>query len=102
MRDKIYYEWAVEEMVVENGQVTEDIEDNSFYDKIDDIFILNELENLSLPQYELCLWKRKGNEYDGMTDSTWAYVQNGELPEEFNDGSRIPEHMKFQLKRLSS
>jgi len=95
MRDKVFYEWAVEQWDLEE----EDIEDSSYYDHIDAEFIRLESEYLTLPNYKLCLWKRCGNADEGITDQTWAYFNSG-LPECFENGDKIPKYVKKELKNL--
>ena len=94
MRDKVFYEWAVEEWG--DG----DILDNSFYDTISPDFLFWEKENLTLANYKLCLWRRLGNDLDGITDATWAYVENGKLPTTFEDGIKIPKYKKKELIKI--
>jgi hypothetical protein len=34
-------------------------------------------------------------------DRTWAYIDNGKLPEEFEDGTRVPVRFHAEVKRFA-
>ncbi len=75
MRLQTKYEWCIEVM---DG---EDIVDNHFEDT------LAELES-SLTDGELVLCRVEGNEVEGATDTLWAYVVDGKLPEYFSNSNQ--------------
>lgn len=72
MRNEIKYEWTLE--ILEDG----DIVDSDFSE------VLN-FNKSELPDNDLGLIRYEGNEIDGQTDSVWAYVKNGKLPEYFSN-----------------
>lgn len=49
------------------------------------------------PHEHVGLCKSIGNEDVGVEHRTWAYLQNGKLPETFEDGSTIPKRFRTEL-----
>lgn len=86
MRLKTTYEWCCE--VLEDG----DIIDNHFEDKLQDI------DKDTLPGNDLVLVLVEGNENEGVTNTLWAYVKDGKLPEYFADSSLLPTGYKVPIK----
>lgn len=94
MRKEIVYEWCIETKD-EHG----DIVDNNFQD------VLNDLSKLESNQ-DLVLIRHEGNEREGITDTVWAYVVNGKLPDNFSDGMGssligiiVPKCFKLELSK---
>lgn len=82
----IYYEWDIE-TVDEHG----DIIDHDFIDA----------PRLPAKENErLVLVFNKGDDNEGLLDRSWAYVIDGKLPEEFENGRRVPKRFHEQLEEL--
>jgi hypothetical protein len=81
---KLDYEWDIEIL-----DEYDDIIDHDFQDKFpgpqtDDKHVV-----VLVKSYARGL---SGMEHSfSITDRTWAYMKGGELPEEFDDGSRVPK-----------
>jgi len=91
MKNRVHYEWAIEESD-EHGDVL-DVDHNS---------IARLLRGYDWPndqRLDLVLIYNFGNEADGLLDRQWAYVKDGELPDEFDGGAVIPEEKRRQLRR---
>jgi len=86
MRLKTTYEWCCE--VLEDG----DIIDNHFEDE------LQRIRKDELPNNDLVLCRVEGNEEEGVTNTLWAYVKDGKLPEYFADSSLMLTGYKVPLK----
>jgi hypothetical protein len=46
------------------------------------------------------LVKNYGNDVDGIQDRSWAYVDDGVLPQEFEDGTRVPAKLLAEFARV--
>jgi len=92
MRNEVKYEWTLE--IIDDG----DIVDSDFSE------VLN-FNKAELPGNDLGLIRYEGNEIDGQTDSVWAYVKDGELPEYFSDamgektGYKVPARFHKELSK---
>jgi len=80
------YEWDIEE-IDEFG----DVEEHNFRSKLKDLLEI---------KGDLVLVRTTGSEANGVDDRQWAYVENGELPETFSDGAKIPEKFRKELKNF--
>ena len=90
---RTYYEWDVEE-VDSDG----DVSDHDFDEKLSVLLKAHPIgENESL-----VLVYNLGSELDGIQDRAWAYVKEGELPEEFDNGYRVPMRFHHELSRVAS
>jgi hypothetical protein len=93
MRLKTIYEWCCE--VLDDG----DIIDNHFEDS------LQLISKDELPGNDLVLCRVEGNEHEGVTDTLWAYVKDGKLPEYFSNanmcvtGYKVPVKFHNELKK---
>jgi hypothetical protein len=76
MRNTIDYEWDIETV---DG---EDVVDHYFSDKLD--YTKAEFSE-AIKAGTLTLVRTVGNDYDGVTERTWAYVKDGKLPTMFSD-----------------
>lgn len=81
------YEWCYE-TTDEHG----DILSGDFEDKLKDF-----QDNRKTSQ--LCLVRNVGDEIDGVQYRSWAYVENGKLPEYFEDGYKVPMRFHQELQR---
>ena len=86
MRLNITYEWCCE--FLQDG----DIVDNHFEDN------LNEIRKDELPNNDLVLCRVEGNEYEGVTNTLWAYVKGNKLPEYFYNSMQEPTSYKVPIK----
>ena len=85
----ISYEWVVE--------------DNDVYDDIVDLFHCDTMEeaiefvknNIPIHHYDVALTRLEGNNDDGLIDRQYAYLLNGKLPEEFDNGTKVPKRFKI-------
>lgn len=91
MRNTITYEWTLETL---EG---EDVVDSDFSDSLS-------FDKDQLPGKDLGLVRNVGNEAQGITDRSWAYVKDGALPEYFTDsaGARIAKVPERFIKELNS
>jgi hypothetical protein len=91
MAKKIFYEWGFEEAESEDGE-----EGNSDFSDI-----LSQLDTSG--NGELVLVRNSGSESMGLEDRLWAYVKDGNLPENFEDASgeetgiKVPERFHKEL-----
>lgn len=46
------------------------------------------------------LVKNYGNDIEGIKDRSWAYVEDGVLPQEFEDGTRVPAKLLAEFARI--
>ena len=92
MRNQVKYEWTLE--IIEDGEII----DSDFSDSL----TFNKDE---LPGNDLGLVRYEGNEIDGQTDSIWAYVKYGKLPEFFSNamnektGYKVPARFHKELSK---
>ena len=80
-KNQISYEWCVESVVRETG----DIEDLNFVDSFADA--RSESQDDDGYDYDIVLVRTEGNDYAGVTGRLWAYVEAGVLPEFFANAS---------------
>lgn len=95
MRNSVDYEWDIEAM---DG---EDIVDHFHSDALS--YQADELRD-ALKAGTLVLVRTVGNEDDGVTDRTWAYVKDNALPERFLNAydipcAKVPQKFHNELKR---
>lgn len=56
---------------------------------------------------KVLLVRTEGNDDDGVTERSWAYVENGRLPERFGDswgrptGAKVPKRFHVEVARAS-
>ena len=77
------YEWTIE--TIEDG----DIVDTDFSDL---------LEFTPEPNQIVGLRRYTGSASSGITGSSYAYPENGELPTHFDDGERVPARYHAEYK----
>jgi len=74
-------------------------------DDIGDILSTTEMDRVParlLPDERLALVRDEGNEEEWVTDRQWAYVTNGQLPDEFDGGGKIPARFRTELRKLNN
>lgn len=88
------YEWDIEEQD-EYG----DIVDHNHADKLTQ-YTADEIAQIDNKRFTLVLVRT----YDDMTlggyDRSWAYVENMMLPEEFDNGIKVPKRFRDELVRF--
>lgn len=85
----VSYEWAIE-----HTDIFGDIQDIDFSDE------LSWFKHSDLgPGLALVLVRNEGNDEDGLTGRTWAYVNDGQLHPEFEDGHQVPKRFHVELQR---
>jgi hypothetical protein len=88
----VNYEWTIEHL---DG---EDIVDSDFADRLTD-FLEKDFNDTSFG-----LVRNEGNEFAGLKERYWAYVENGVLPEYFSDAAgnkvaiKVPKDFHDELK----
>ncbi len=83
------YEWDIE-TVDKFG----DIQDHCHAER------LNELKKKLEPNESLVLVVDQWND-EGLIERQWAYVENGDLPDEFDGGYKIPKRFRKELDLIS-
>lgn len=91
MAIKVQYEWDYE-TVDENG----DVIDHCHNRKLSGFYPQDITDTLVLVR-DTC--EVEGGEFWGVLDRTHAYVENGELPDYFDDGYPVPKRFHAELKR---
>jgi len=91
-KNQIYYEWCVESVVRETG----DIEDLNFVGTF--ACARSEPQTDDRYDYEIVLVRNEGNEDEGVTGRLWAYVEDGVLPEFFANASGNATNVKVPKK----
>ena len=88
MRDKITYEWVAEELD-ERGDIIDPMFGNS----------LKEVMGYIEPAVNVnfALVREEGNNEDGLQVREYAYIKQGKLPEEFDDGYKVPKRFFKEL-----
>tara|TARA_S200002703_G_scaffold159912_1_gene175428 strand:+ start:2204 stop:2545 length:342 start_codon:yes stop_codon:yes gene_type:complete len=98
MRNTTEYEWDIE-MVDKHG----DILDHDFSDKLQSLKIHSEYphnwQDEKIVSRELTLVKSVGNEYQGVVERTWAYINTDGLPSEFENGDSVPKRFAAEFAR---
>jgi hypothetical protein len=94
MRNKVLYEWDIESW--RDGEIL----DHDFQDKLD---------RLGKPPSDtplrdgvtlkVVLVRYQYNDWDGVVDTSWAYVESGVLPEAFDDGVKVPKRFRAEHTR---
>jgi hypothetical protein len=84
------YEWDWEEVDTHG-----DILDHNFSDKLKS---QPEPDN-ALTHYELVLVYNRGDDVEGIVDRSWAYVQDGKLPETFQNGIKVPKRFHEEIRK---
>ncbi len=99
LRDHIYYEWTVEHVDPEY----EDILSVEFWNTADEA-----IRSASLPSHcvtedgvvcrvDIGVIRSKGNQDDGLKHRAYAYVEDGKLPGQFDDGHVVPKLFQKEL-----
>jgi|TARA_Y100000034_G_C6827289_1_gene373113 hypothetical protein len=90
---KTFYEWDVETLDA-NG----DVQDHDHESKLKahrqyGAAILSGKRN----DLRLVLVRDVGSDDDGVAERAWAYVKDGKLPDEFDDGTPVPQRFHIEL-----
>ena len=110
MRDTTWYEWdfeTYEEYYCEFlKQYCADVVDHYFADELKDLEQFYKDGHDGDDKGCLVLVRNKGNKHNGVTDRTWAYVENRELPERFmnafgHEETKVPQRFHKELDKLN-
>jgi hypothetical protein len=93
--------------------VTEEVEDTDLENEVDVISMIHydtfrkaaeRAEDLRAQgkQAMVGLVRDVGNEIDGLTDRQWAYIEDGQLPEKFDGGARVPKRFMVEVCNANS
>lgn len=93
MRNKVHYEWDVETMD-EHGDVLDHFHCDTAEKALDELD-----EATAQEPRQLVLVRDEGNEEDGITNRTWAYVKDGQLPIYFQDENFVPVRFHKELQK---
>lgn len=95
----VHYEWDVETLEDD----CDDIFDHHHSDTLQPIVHL-----LREPRTRLVLVRDVGNDVDGLTDRSWAYVINGRLPAHFSYdcdgnevGAKVPKRFTVEMEKTT-
>lgn len=89
MARKTTYEWSIE--LLEEG----DIVDSDFSETINGLpGNMLDLE----PNHQVCLVKNIGSETETIVERGWAYIKDGVLPEDFDNGDRVPARFHREIE----
>jgi hypothetical protein len=97
MRNKIEYEWVIETIDIESG----DIMECDYFESLSQINWKNYSPMKSFMNdttYQLALCKNIYHDIRGLQDRQYAYMNEDELPESFEDGTAIPKRFKTELE----
>lgn len=91
---KTIYEWGIELLDVDG-----DIQDGDYFEHLSsipgDAKNLKELHELSLVK---TIWN---TDTETMESRTWAYVEDGALPKEFENGDKVPARFHNEYNRYN-
>ena len=94
MRKENTYEWTLE-VINSDG----DIEQSLFEPTLQDIGRYSDFGGRMGRELMVALVKSTGNEYDGIVDRTWAYIEDGSLNERFQDGTKVPKKFMREFEK---
>jgi len=92
-----YYEWIVE-TVEDLGENEVDVIDTNAWDTYEEARKDAQALMAQGKQTMIGLTRNVGDEVDGLQDRQWAYIEDGELPGEFDGGARVPQRFQRELK----
>jgi hypothetical protein len=98
------YEWDIE--ITDNK--TKECQDHWHADKLKDLLWANpkskeyEEHKSYYPNrhFVLVLVRDEGNDFDGVTARSWAYVENNKMPTEFDDGIKVPKRFLIEYEKV--
>jgi len=93
-RNKISYEWD-NESVDRYG----DIQDHDHGDTLRYLTPPQKVPDANGYTRELVLVRDVWNDWDGVVDRSWAYVEDGILPTEFTYGAKVPKRFHVEYNR---
>ena len=92
VKSRVYYEWVVEIM----EPLLVDIDDVLFFDELKEaISVMGDYDSKLT---NLALIRDYGNDYDGVKDRGYAYVEGSKLPQYFSCGSKVPKRYHNMIK----
>lgn len=100
----VYYEWTVETLGFYSGLNDDpDIIDTSAFEILDEAI---DFQDGCEEPSRLVLVRQQGNDIEGLTDRSWAYIEDMCLPEYFEYGAgeqsphKVPKKYKQQWNRF--
>ena len=94
MRNKIDYEWCCEEWTCDRSDVLE----NYFMESVVDCYKVAK----DLQTFSIVLRRNVWNEHEGQLAESYAYVDDGKLPVEFDCGAKVPKRFTVELQKALS
>ena len=91
--EMVRYEWDLETVDSKHG----DVLDHNHADKLKELLFLKNKKpsdfnpNDKGMHYDLVLVRDEGDEFDGITNRSWAYPNEGKMPKEFDNGISVPK-----------
>lgn len=109
MPNRTFYEWDVETYIEYDGLDDEDIIDHSHSDTVAELFPMLAFSDCAAPEgYEqgtvrtrLVLVRDVFDDAEILVHRAWAYVEDGQLPEEFDDGYKVPGRFHRELASVA-
>jgi hypothetical protein len=106
MPNRTFYEWDVETFVEYDGTDDEDIIDHSHSETVATLLPIVAHPDCAAPEgYEqgtvkarLVLVRDVFDDAEILVHRAWAYVDDGELPAEFDDGCKVPVRFHRELE----
>lgn len=88
---KVDYEWCCEEWTDDRSDVIE----NYFGQHVSECLKVSE----DLQTFSIVLIRNVYCDVEGLLDRSYAYVNDGKLPGEFECGSRVPKRFTVELEK---
>jgi len=90
MPNEVAYEWDWEVW-----DSYGDVEEHNFSEKIE-----RKPEDIEAGLLHLVLVRNEGCDAEGVLDRAWAYVDDGVLPDEFDNGITVPKYIRKQFDKF--
>ena len=100
MTQRVCYEWDVETFIGLEDLDTDDIIDHHHCSvAAEAISMHREVVRAGEVQARICLIRDTLGVWNTVEARTWAYVEDGVLPERFDDGTRVPKRFAKEWER---
>jgi len=90
------YEWDIETVTDEDG----DVMDHHHGNKLKELLFYKNTKPEDGFHYELVLVRDVWDEFDGVTNRTWAYEDEGKMPKEFDNGVAVPKRFLAEYEKV--
>lgn len=97
MKNEVAYEWDFETTFINEDGETEII-DHHHSEKLADLKWMVE----SGVEGRIVLIRETGNEDDGLDVRQWAYPEDSILPDEFDQGNKVPKRFKYEFDKFNN